>query len=89
MNKNVSTWMVYLGGTILVALLLAGYLRNLNQAETNSQVNSNEPIKVGALYSLTGAVSDIGEAMRRGSEIAVAEINDNGGINGQPLEVLY
>ena len=48
-----------------------------------------EPIKIGFIGSLTGNVAVAGESMRRGVEIAEKEINQNGGINGRPVRVIY
>lgn len=47
-----------------------------------------EPIPVGLLQPLTGPVSAAGIAVRDGAEIAVEEINADGGINGRPIELI-
>jgi len=47
-----------------------------------------EPIVMGAILRLSLGASD-GLPAKRGIEIAVKEINENGGINGRPLEVIY
>jgi branched-chain amino acid transport system substrate-binding protein len=43
------------------------------------------PIKLGGIGSLTGVVSVWGEALRRGAELAVEEINEGGGILGREV----
>ena len=48
-----------------------------------------ETIKIGAILPLTGSVAMAGELMKRGIELAVEEINKNGGINGKKIEVIY
>jgi branched-chain amino acid transport system substrate-binding protein len=45
--------------------------------------------RFGAVLPLTGNSATAGEWMRKGTELAVAEINANGGINGVPLEVVF
>jgi ABC-type branched-subunit amino acid transport system substrate-binding protein len=50
--------------------------------------NKNQPIKIGGISALTGVGVAIGEEERRGAALAVTEINESGGINGQPLELI-
>lgn len=45
------------------------------------------PIRVGALYALSGAGTTYGQSARRGLEMAVAEINQGEGILGRPVEI--
>jgi branched-chain amino acid transport system substrate-binding protein len=49
---------------------------------------SAEPIKIGAIVSLTGTYAGIGEPQKRVIEMEVKRINDAGGINGRKIEVL-
>jgi branched-chain amino acid transport system substrate-binding protein len=46
------------------------------------------PIKIGLLQPLSGSVSAAGIAVRDGAEIALDEINEDGGINGRELELV-
>ncbi len=81
------------------ALLLAGVLAlgaltltacggGAEQPSAGSEEPSAEPIKVGAVLSLTGAQSGLGGPEKNAIEMEVALINDEGGINGRPLEVI-
>ena len=45
------------------------------------------PLKIGVLLPFTGDLSDFGPAMFRAVELAVEEINQAGGVNGQPIQV--
>ena len=45
-------------------------------------------VKVGVINSLSGAFSAFGERYRIGMDVALDEINAQGGINGQPLELI-
>ena len=49
---------------------------------------SGEPIKVGAIVSITGAGAGLGGPERNGLLLAEKEINAKGGINGRPLKII-
>ena len=51
--------------------------------------DSDEPIKVGALFSITGPPAVVGEKMRKGLDLAVEQINTRGGVDGRKLEVVF
>ncbi len=49
-----------------------------------------EPIKIGALFAVTGPAAFLGEPEKNTLEMLVKEINAKGGIKGQPVEaVIY
>src|SRR6266567_5832149 len=56
---------------------------------TQSQAQSNDPIKVGVVTPLSGTYAPIGKQVRWGAELAVKEINAAGGVNGRPFELLF
>jgi branched-chain amino acid transport system substrate-binding protein len=45
------------------------------------------PVTIGAILSITGPYAPLGEPERNAIQIAVADVNATGGINGQPLHV--
>lgn len=45
--------------------------------------------RFGAVLPLTGNSATAGEWMRKGAELAVADVNGKGGINGVPMEVIF
>lgn len=49
---------------------------------------SKEPYKIGAIFSVTGAASFLGEPEKNTIIMLVEQINKAGGINGHPLEVI-
>src|SRR5215510_10373164 len=51
-------------------------------------IAAKDPIKVGYLPALTGPSSSTGIGINRGTELAVAQINDAGGINGRKIELI-
>ena len=46
------------------------------------------PITIGLLYNLTGVLAPLDGPALQGSQLAVQQINDRGGINGRPVEVV-
>ncbi|WP_417722877.1 ABC transporter substrate-binding protein [Salipiger sp.] len=63
------------------ALVAAGCLASAAAAQ------DAEPIVVGAPIPITGPFASDGTAMQTGLELAVQQINDNGGLLGRPLEL--
>lgn len=49
---------------------------------------SQTPIKIGLIADLTGRASEIGISGRNGAEIAVEEINEQGGIKGRRINLI-
>lgn len=50
---------------------------------------TDSEIKIGVHTSLTSAASFVGQGGRVGIDAAVAEINNNGGVNGRKLKLVY
>jgi branched-chain amino acid transport system substrate-binding protein len=51
-------------------------------------VMSAEPYRIGAVLSLSGTYAGLGEPEKNTIEMEVERINDAGGVNGRPIEVL-
>ena len=68
----------WLGTSMAVALVFLG----AGGADAKSY-------RFGGLLPLTGNSATAGEWMRKGTELAVAEINAAGGVDGVPLEVIF
>jgi len=47
-----------------------------------------DPLRIGALMPMTGDLQAYGEADLKGVEFAVKQINDAGGVNGEPVELV-
>jgi len=48
---------------------------------------ADKPLKIGALMPMTGALQSYGDTSLKGIKLAVEEINDAGGVLGQPIEL--
>lgn len=64
-------------------VVLAAALLSLSAAAADSG-----PVVVGAPLPLTGRFADFGLMMRQSMEMAAETVNQTGGINGRPLELL-
>lgn len=91
--------MVWRGKAALVAvgLVLAIVAGACGNAETETdepqsagggEAGTGEKVTIGAVLPLTGPNATIGEDQVRGIDLAVEEINANGGVLGKDLEVL-
>ncbi|MEM5789474.1 MAG: ABC transporter substrate-binding protein [Syntrophobacteraceae bacterium] len=49
---------------------------------------AKEPYKIGAVFSITGVGSFLGEPEKKTAEMVRDEINKQGGINGHPVELI-
>jgi branched-chain amino acid transport system substrate-binding protein len=47
-----------------------------------------EPLRIGTLFPFTGDLSDFGPNFMQAAELAAQQINDGGGVNGQPIELI-
>jgi len=76
--------------TAAIALIGTLVLTTGNDTSTNSKpVSENNSIQVGWIGPLTGEAAVYGEPMQKVTKLAVKAVNQNGGINGRPLEVIY
>ncbi len=70
--------------TLFVLLAVAGP----SYGPTTLTAQDPEPIKVGAIFDLTGATADVGQLYAEGLVAYVEYVNANGGVEGRPLELL-
>ncbi|PJF43916.1 MAG: branched-chain amino acid ABC transporter substrate-binding protein [Phototrophicales bacterium] len=71
---------------ITVAILLVSVGPSYSPVSLTAQ--SDEPIKIGAIFDLTGPTSDVGQLYAAGIVAYVDYVNANGGIEGRPIELL-
>lgn len=70
----------------MASALLAGVLAGCSGAKESA--GSSDSIKVGVNLELSGGVASYGESLKKGIDIAVAEINKKGGIDGKKLDLV-
>jgi branched-chain amino acid transport system substrate-binding protein len=49
---------------------------------------AQEPIKIGALYNVTGGMSSLDGPSLKGAQLAAKQVNEAGGVLGRPIEVI-
>ena len=52
-------------------------------------MSPKDPIRVGVLFSETGATSTIGRSQLQGTLLAIEEINEQGGVDGREIVPIY
>lgn len=74
--------------TVIVSVsLIAGCASQKSPVSSDNKTKGT--IKIGIATSLTGEKALTGKYTRNGVELAVEEINNKGGINGQKVEAVY
>lgn len=73
---------------LLIAVLATGFVFANGANESASSESENGPIKIGAMYALSGGNAAIGTNIMRGVDFAVEMINEQGGVNGRPIEIV-
>jgi len=58
-------------------------------SHTGNVILETSPVKIGVAAPLTGPIAEIGGFYRDAAELAAAEINADGGINGRPVQLVY
>ncbi|MGB7605595.1 MAG: ABC transporter substrate-binding protein [Lutisporaceae bacterium] len=75
--------------TLFIALLLVlSLFTACTQSSGTPSANSPDTIKVGLNYELSGGVATYGQGLTNGIELAVQEINKNGGVLGKQIELV-
>lgn len=70
----------------VVSTLLAGILTGCASEEGSS--SKGDTIKIGANLELSGGVASFGSSISKGIELAVEEINKDGGVDGKEIEII-
>jgi branched-chain amino acid transport system substrate-binding protein len=72
----------------LLCVMLVTVLAACGDDEGGSEGGGGEPIRIGALTSLTGNFAPWGVQVRDGMQLAVNEINQAGGVDGRQLALV-
>jgi len=81
---SVAVMTVALAGALVVTLAACGS----TSSEESASPGAGEPIKLGAVVSLTGTYAGLGQPEKNVLDMEVARINDAGGVNGRWIEVI-
>ena len=74
---------------VAIAVTIIGCGDDDDASPAPSPSATGEPIKVGAVVSLSGTYAGLGQPEKNVLEMEVERINDAGGVNGRPIEVIY
>lgn len=78
-----------IGLVILVLIAIVAFIANpAGDIVNRGSTDSRGPIRIGMILPLTGNAADIGKSNKAAVEIAVDEINSDGGINGRRIELI-
>jgi len=61
----------------------------LTSCAAPAATDDDSPIRIGLVTSLTGPFSTLGEGNLEGAQAAIALINEEGGVDGRQLELVY
>ena len=73
---------------IIAVIVIVAVTTGIVLSKNNRLEPINQPIKIGAALGLTGDASTWAEMSLKGAQMAVEELNKNGGINGNQIELV-
>jgi branched-chain amino acid transport system substrate-binding protein len=85
MKGNSTRWTLFKGALGCSALLL--FAAAFAPIASNT-ADAAEPIKIGYTGPLSGSLSLLGQGVRDGIQVYVLYINEQGGVNGRPIELI-
>jgi branched-chain amino acid transport system substrate-binding protein len=72
---------------MIISLVLTFCISFLNLINPGSPAGAAEPIKIGAIISITGWAGSLGTGQKEAYEVLVDDINKKGGVLGRQIEV--
>jgi len=75
--------------SFLLAVMLLTACSGTEGGSSASEEADGEPIRIGAVLSLTGSYAGLGTPEKNAIELEVNKINSEGGINGRKLEIVF
>ncbi len=90
-HKRLLMYLKYMNKKIIwtVVAIIIIVIIGVSVSRPSQKPQSNNPIKIGAVLSLSGFAAPWGEYGKNGINLAVKNINDAGGINGRKVEVIF
>src|SRR3954454_15600525 len=77
-----------LASVFMASTIFAGMLAGCGTAKESAGGSESDSIKLGVNLELSGNVASYGESMAKGVQMAVDEINKNGGVDGKKFDVI-
>lgn len=74
--------------SVILMLAVAFFSFGAIASEHKGSEAKGEPIKIGALFSVTGPAAWLGEPEKKTAEMIVEKINKKGGVKGRPIELI-
>lgn len=75
-------------GTLVATVLAVSLVAGCSGGTSGVSEESREPVKIGAILSLTGSYAALGAPEKNAIEMEVARINAAGGIDGREIRVI-
>ncbi len=72
-----------------MAVTIAGCALPSDSQSSSAAAQEGTPIKIGVVVSLTGSYAGLGQPERNTLEMEVERINEAGGVNGRPVELIF
>ena len=80
---------VLLSGIMAFSLAGCGGAGGSSDSSSASSADDSDKIVIGGTFTLSGASAHAGESTLEGAQLAVKYINENGGVNGKQVELVY
>lgn len=74
---------------IVIAIVIVVVVAIYSLQNSTPNQTTEDPIKIGSILILTGEGASWGTASKNGIDMAIEDINSQGGINGRSMEVLH
>ena len=94
MKKSFKMWLL-MAIVVMLSIVVVGCSQPAEEppaaepgGEAQPPAASSEPIRIGFFAPVTGPAASDGKSATQSAELAVKLINDGGGINGQPVELV-
>ena len=78
-----------LWGIVVILVVLGALYFGMQKKIVAPAEDMAGPIKIGAIAPLSGDAAAYGVPDQRAKELALKEINDAGGVNGRPIEIIW
>ncbi|HEU4760493.1 MAG TPA: ABC transporter substrate-binding protein [Dehalococcoidia bacterium] len=72
----------------LVTIAVLAFAACKSEKKAGTTPGAEGPLRIGLLVDFTGALSDFGPEQENAAKLAIKDINDAGGVLGQPVELV-